>query len=58
MGIRFGDATAAGVPAIVTAFWAASQTEAHYRLRVDQIIMALLITLAVMVLGLGFTSRH
>lgn len=56
MGFRFGDATAADVPATMTALWAASQTEAHYRLRVDQIIMALLITLAVMVLGLGLAA--
>ena len=52
---RFGDARTADVPAQALAFWTASQSEALHRLRVDQIIMALLITLAVMVLALGFT---
>jgi hypothetical protein len=52
---RFGGAASSDVPAAARDFWAASQAEALYRLRVDQIIMALLVTLAVMVLGLGFT---
>lgn len=52
---RFGGAKAADVPAEALTFWAASQSEALHRLRVDQIIMTLLITLAAMVLALGFT---
>lgn len=54
-GFRFGVATVGDIPVTVWLFWAASQTWAVYRLRVDQVIMALLITLAVMVVGLGFT---
>ncbi|BDD81259.1 hypothetical protein TPB0596_10220 [Tsukamurella pulmonis] len=54
-GFRFGAATVGDVPVAARSFWTLSQRWAVQRLRVDQITMALLITLAVMVLGLGFT---
>ncbi|GAA4389207.1 nSTAND1 domain-containing NTPase [Tsukamurella soli] len=50
---RFGDATAAQIPSAAAGFWAASQHAATGTLTVHKIVMALLITLAVAVVGMA-----